>query len=263
MKRLTLLIALLLAAATTLAQDAKPKEPDYNVTRDFRSRVFEIHNRSPHDVAGAIQLLGSGFKGAGLSVNDELHTITVRDFPENIATIDEAIKRLDVPAPASTDALLRIWIVIGSKSPIPNAQALPESLDPVLKELRSTLSYSHYALMAATVSRVARGVAAENSGIAEPSSIGMTARDGQPIIYSYRMRQPSLTTSGDRAAVSTEDFRFSMRVPIDLGSGKGVQYQDVGFDAPVTVRDREKVVLGTTTMGDKALIVIVAAEIAK
>jgi hypothetical protein len=263
MKRLTLLIALLLAAATSFAQETKSKEPDYNMTREFRSRVFEIHNRSPHDIAGAVSLLGSGFKGAALSVNEELHTITVRDFPENIATIDEAIKRLDVPAAASTDALLRIWIIIGSKSPIPNAQSLPESLEPVLKELRTTLSYSHYALMAATVSRVARGVAAENSGIAEPTSIGMTAREGQPIVYSYRMRQPSITTSGERAAVSTEDFRFSMRVPIDLGSAKGSQYQDVGFDAPVTVRDKEKVVLGTTTMGDKALIVVVAAEISK
>ena len=156
---------------------------------------------------------------------------------------------------------LRTWIVIGSKTPIPNAQSLPEDLEPVVKELRSTLQYSHYALMAANVSRVSRGIQAENSGIAEASSIGMAAREGQPIVYSYRMREPTIVKNGDRSAVSSAGFRFAMRFPID--TGKGIQYQDVGFETPVTVHDKEKVVIGTTTMGDKALIVIVTADIMK
>jgi hypothetical protein len=261
MKRLITVIALLLAAVASFAQETKPQEPDYNTTREFRSKVFEIRNREPEDVASAIKLLGSGFKGSGLNINRELHTITVRDFPENVATMEEAIKRLDVPSAVTTDALIRVWIVIGSKTAISNAQAIPEDLEPVLKELRSTLRYSNYALMAGTVSRVARGIAAENSGIAEATALGLTPHEGQPVIYSYRMRQPVMTNVGDRAAVSSSGFRFSMRYPID--TGKSIQYQDVGFEAPVTVRDKEKVVLGTTTMGDKALIVVIAADFTK
>ena len=258
MKRLLIAVTLLLTVAA-FAEDTKKEEAEYNTSRDFRNRVFEVKNRAPQDIASAIGFLGSGVKGAGLSVNRELGTITVRDFPENIAAMDEAIKRLDHPPAATLDASLRIWIVIGSKSPIANAQPLPESLQPVVKELRSTLRYEHYALMAANVSRVARGVAIENSGIAEPTSIGMTAREGQPILYAYTLRQPSISTSGP--SVITESFRFNMKVPIDMG-GK-IQYQNVGFETPVTMRDNEKVVIGTTTMGDKALIVIVTAEIAK
>ena len=46
-----------------------------------------------------------------------------------------------------------------------------------------------------------------------------------------------------------------MKVPLDVGDGK-VQYQSVGFETPVSIRQGEKVVIGTTTMRDKALIVV-------
>ena len=258
MKRIVLAIVLLLVTLPNFAQE---KEPEYVTNREFKSRVFEVHNRDAHDIANSIRLLGSGAKGAAVDVNGQLKTITVRDFPENLATIEQAIQRLDVPANATTEASLRTWVVIGSKTPIPNAQALPEDLEPVVKELRTTLQYSHYTLMAANVSRVSRGIQAQNSGIAEATALGMTPREGQPVIYSYVVREPMIVSNGDHASMSTAGFRFSMRFPID--TGKGIQYQDVGFETPVTVRDKEKVVIGTTTMGDKALIVIVTADITK
>lgn len=260
MKRILLAIALLLTALPSFAQETK--EPEYVTNRDFRSKVFEVHNRDAHDIASSIRLLGSGAKGAAVDVNSQLKTITVRDFPENLATIEAAIQRLDVPAKVSTDAEMRVWVVIGAKSPVNGGQSLPEELEPVVKELRSTLRYSHYALMAATVNRVARGIMVEGSGVAEPEALGMTVKPEQPVLYTYRLRQPSIVAAGDRQALSAESFNFGMRIPIDVGKGS-IQYQNVGFDTPVTVRDKEKVVIGTTTMGDKALIVIVTADITK
>jgi hypothetical protein len=262
MKRIILALSLLLIALPNFAQEAKEKEPEYVVNRDFRSKVFDVQNRDPHDLANALRLLGSGARGAGMDVNSQLKTITVRDFPESLATIEQAIKRLDVPAPVRTDAEMRVWIVIGSKSPVTGAQSLPEDLEPVIKELRSTLRYSNYALMAATVNRVARGIMVEGSGVAEPTALGMTTKPDQPVMYTYRLREPSIVTANDRSALSAASFNFGMRIPIDVGKGS-MQYQNVGFDTPVTIRDKEKVVIGTTTMGDKALIVIVTADITK
>ena len=59
--------------------------------------------------------------------------------------------------------------------------------------------------------------------------------------------------------VDIERFSFSMRVPIVVKAGGEAQYQNVGFETPVSLRNKEKVVIGTTTMGDKALIVVVTA----
>jgi hypothetical protein len=142
MKRvITLLLVVLFSAASFTQEKAKD---DYNTVREFRNKVFSIQNREPRTSASAVKLLGSGLKGADLSVNEELRTITVRE----------------------------------------------------------------------------------------------------------------------RSTVAIDNFNFSMRVPLDVGNNS-IQYQSIGFETPVAVREGEKVVIGTTTMREKALIVVVTATVKK
>jgi len=260
MKRLTLFIAALFVAAASMAQD-KPAADDYNTVREFRSKVFEVHNRDAREVASSVKLMGSGFKGSGLSVNNELHTITVRDFPENLASIEAAITRLDQPITDAPDIEMKISVLIGSKTPLPGAGTIPDELAPVVKQLESTLRYAHYGLMTATVQRTKPGNGLTGSGVAEPTLLGMTAKEGQPILYNYRLRR-IVATGGERPSIDIESFDFSMRVPINVGGANPIQYQSVGFETPVSIRQNEKVVIGTTTMGEKALIVVVTASVA-
>lgn len=255
MKRLITLIAILLLALPLLAEEPKKSGEDFNENRAFKNKVFDVQNRDPGDVANAIRLLGSGFKGAGISVNSQLRTITVRDYPENIAAIEEAIKRLD-RAEAAPNITFNIAVLIGSKTPLPNAAPVPEELTAVVKQLQSTLRYTSYGLLTATIHRTKPGMGIESSGVAEPALVGMTVKEGRPIFYSYAFRQ----ISAAEKMLNVERFSFDMRVPIDIGNG-GMQYQNVGFNTPVSIRQNEKVVIGTTTMGDKALIVVVTANV--
>jgi hypothetical protein len=258
MKRITIIIAALLIAASAIAQE---KTDDYNTVRDFRSKVFEVHNREAEEVASSIRLLGSGFKGAGLSINNEMHTITVRDFPENIAAIEGAIARLDHAIADAPDIEMKISVLIGSKTPLAGAATVPDELAPVVKQLESTLRYAHYGLMTATVQRTKPGLGLKGSGVAEPTLLGMTVKEGQPILYSYHLFHIT-ATSGERPSIDIENFEFSMRVPISVGGTTPTQYQSVGFETPVSIHQNEKVVIGTTTMEDKALIVVVTATVA-
>jgi hypothetical protein len=258
MKRIATLLVLLLFAVLPLFADTPKKEEEFNENKAFKNKVFEVHNRTALDLATAVRLLGSGFKGAGLSVNNDLHTITVRDFPENIAAIEEALSRLD-RAETSPEISLNIAILIGSKTALPGASAVPEELAPVVKQLQSTLRYANYGLLAATMHRTKAGNGIENSGVAEPSLLGMTAKETRPVFYHYRFRDIAIGDQG----VSVANFTFGMKVPVEMGAGSGSQYQDVGFDTPVNLRQNEKVVIGTTTMGDKALIVVVTAKVEK
>jgi hypothetical protein len=250
-----IIVALLLVATPAFAQEKKtPEEPEYNSVREFRNKVFEIHNREPREVAQSVKLLGSGFKGADLSVNSELKTITVRDFPENIAAIEEAIKRLDHAAAPTPDIEFKISVLIGAKKEL-NVASVPEELEPVVRQLQSTLRYSHYGLMTAALQRAKPGNGVRGSGVAESTLLGIPTNLERPIFYNYDMTRITATDSG----VDIERFAFSMRVPIVVKAGGEVQYQNVGFETPVSLRDKEKVVIGTTTMGDKALIVVVTA----
>jgi hypothetical protein len=250
-----LIAAILLTATAAFAQEKT--EPEYNTVREYKNKVFAVENREPRSIAAAVKLLGSGFKGSGLSVNDELRTITVRDFPENLAAIEEAIKRLDKPVAKTADIEMKISVLIGSKSPV-GGPAVPEELQPVVKQLQSTLTYTHYGLMTTTVQRTKPGAGIEGSGVAEPTLLGMTAVQERPIFYSYKARSIALGSSSE-ASLSMDNFEFSMRVPLDVGNS--IQYQSVGFQTPVTIRQKEKVVIGTTTMRDKVLIVVVTASV--
>ncbi|HKB78335.1 MAG TPA: hypothetical protein VKH35_01340 [Thermoanaerobaculia bacterium] len=257
MKRITILLALVLTATLALAQEEKKPE-DTVTTREFKTKIFEIHNRSSRDIYAAIRMLGSGFKGSAYDYNQEMHTITVRDFPENITTVEQAIQRLDRPAPAPSSIEMKISVLIGSKTPLPGA-AIPDDLAPVVKQLQSTLRYSHYGLLTANVHRTRAGDGIQGSGIAEPALLGMTAQSDRPILYTYRLHHIDVVPVAERQDVSIENFDFGMRFPIN--TGKEVTYQSVGFQTPVNVRPNEKVVIGTTTMGDKALIVVVTANV--
>jgi hypothetical protein len=256
MKRM--FIAILLVATAAVAQEKKSTEPDYNTTREFRNKVFEIRHRDPRIVAGSVKLLGSGFKGSDLSVSNELKTITVRDFPENLAAMEEAIKRLDRPAEVSPDIELRMWVLIGAKSALPGTP-VPEELAPVIKQLKSTLQYAHYGLLTSSVQRAKPGDNLTGSGVAEPTVLGFTDKEDRPILYNYRSRDIRFGVSSERPTVELSNLNFSMRVPINVGNA--VQYEGVGFETSVSLRNGEKVVLGTTTMRDKALIVVITASI--
>jgi len=259
-KRFIALLAVTLLSATTIVAQEKKETEEYNTVREFKNKVFDIHNRSARDIAASVRLLGSGFKGSALAINEELHTITVRDFPENIAAMEQAIARLDQPMAAEPDIELKISILIGSKSPMTGA-SVPDDLEPVVKQLQSTLRYAHYGLMTANVQHTRPGDnVVEGSGVAEPNLLGMTLQEGRPIMYSYRLMRIRVGAGSEKPPIDIGSFNFSMRFPINVGPG-GIQYQTVGFETQVTIRPNEKVVIGTTTMGDKALIVVVTANV--
>jgi hypothetical protein len=251
MKRL---IAILLFAAAVSAQETK-QEPAFNMTRDFKNKIFTLQYRDPQAVMRAIRLLGSGFRGAEMSFAEELKTITVRDFPENVAAIEEAIQRLDVASAATPDIEMKISVLIGSKATLGGA-TLPDELAPVVKQLSATLNYTHYGLMNASVHRTRSGKGIEGSGVTEATLFGMTVDPGRPVFYAYDLDAITVTTT----AVDIRNFKFTMRVPVEIANGS-FQYQDVGFETPVSLRPNEKVVIGTTTMRDKALIVVVTASV--
>lgn len=260
MKRTVFAVFILFLASIATAQEA-PKAPEraYTTTRDFRNRVFEVKHRDPRLLAVSVKLLGSGFQGADLSVNDELRTITVRDFPENIAAIEEAIKRLDQPVAGEAELEFHVYVLIGSNAPS-SARKLPDELVPVVKQLEATLRYSSYGLLTTSVHHTRAGNGIESSGVAEAKLLGMTTPDTKPIFYRYNLRRITVPQGATRESADVESFRFSMQVPISMGNND-VKYQDVGFETPVTIREGEKVVVGTTTMGDKALIVVVTATV--
>lgn len=265
MKRLLITMALALFAASVAAQETEAKTeaqavaPTEAQARQFRSKIIEIHYRDPRLIASALKLLLSGARSSDLAINDELKTITVRDFPENIATIEEAIKRLDRPAAPAQDIELKMSVLIGSNTPLEPAATMPEDLASVVKQLRATLRYTHYALLTTIVARTKPGNGLDGSGAVDSLLLGTSQQKGDMITYNYQLSRIAVSSTADVPSIGIESFAFNARVPITVGGG--TQRENVGFHTPVSIREKEKVVIGTATAGDKALIVVVSATV--
>jgi len=251
------------AKAATPPATAPPSESRYVETTGFKTRIFEVKYGDPGRFVSLLASLTSGFKGAEVRYQPEFGTITARDFPENLAAMEEALKRLDKPQPPRPSLELHIHILIASDSAASGAQEYPQELAEVIKQLQGTLRYKAYSLVASGIQRAkeggggvnssgAIGIGVDSSGVAvwgNPNAPGVRPANAH---YDYSIRPISIDSSADgRRSIEINDFRFQMNWP---GS-------QVGFSNPLTLRDGEKVVVGTTTIGNGAVVVVLSAKI--
>ena len=214
-----------------------PSQANDPAERNFRSRVFEIKHRDPGTLANALYGLGSGFKGSMISANADFKTISVRDFPEHLTTIEEAIKRLDVPAAPHPDIEVHMYVLIASNAVGVNSE-VPTELKDVLTQLRSTLNYRNYELVASVVQRGTdspRGF----HGVGEadvPNPNPATPRTPMP--YEYTLKNIALVHNpAGGPTLQIGEFTFTT-----TGSQDRARVQTA-----LNLRDGERVVVGTAT----------------
>jgi hypothetical protein len=256
------LAVVLFAAASARAQGeqgAQQKGDEYVTQKVFQNRVFDVKNRDPLALARVLSPLTSGFRGAVVSPNQEFRTITVRDFPENIAVIEEAIRRLDTPEAPRPSVEFRVHMLLASNDDAAPSR-YPAELSDTVRQLQSSLGYKNFGLMGSQVVRSKEGRDTSNRGVADPKATG-DAAGKNPTAFNYTIRGVSLDSAGGRARVQLEEFTMEMNVPIARGAD--YVYQNVGFRNPVTLRDGETVVAGTMSIADKSVVVIISATTTK
>jgi type II secretory pathway component GspD/PulD (secretin) len=263
------LLATLLLATTALAQgnaqstQPAPEAEDRFVTqKGFNNRIFEVRHRDPSNLAVVLRTLGSGFRGAAVTSNNEFRTISVRDFPENITAMEEALRRLDQPEPPRPGVEFQVHLLAASNDAA-TTDTLPAGLGEVVTRLRSALGYRTYSLMGSQVIRSKDGrMDVSNKGVAAMVLASETVAAKSPAYYNYGIRQVNLDGAAGAANVRIEEFIFNLRIPIALPSGS-VTYEEVGFRNPVTLREGERVVAGTTSIADKSVVVVITATTAR
>lgn len=243
------------AAPAAVAQQPTPAPDNYVQHTSFKNRVFEVRHRDPEQLLGVIRLMTSGHKGAGASANRAFRTITVRDFPENLATIEEALKRLDTPEPSRPEVELRIHVLIASNAEGGASMPPPAELRDALNQLQSTLSFKNYGLLTTVLQRAKvtdnLGTVLHGEGSAQIAVPGGPT----PVTYRYTYNAQSLsqTTTGT-GAPTLQIGALSFQLDGGEIGGKASVRSDVGL------REGEKVVVGTAGLRDKALILVVTAR---
>lgn len=251
-----LLISISGAFGQQAAADVTQKsESDFVTEKGFKSKVFEVKYRDADSLAMVVRHLGSGFKGASISASSEFKTITVRDFPENLATMEEALKRLDTPAAPRPNIELHMYMLIASDTSAyvagPNAQ-IPSELKDVVTQLRETLRYRNYELATSIVQRLAESTRGfHGSGTAEVSGVDSTAVT-MPLPYQYLINTVSVVLNATGApTVQIREFAFTAQT----------EKERAEVQTALNLRDGEKVVVGTATIRNRALVIVLIAKL--
>jgi hypothetical protein len=266
-KIITTFFLILLLGTSVLSQQKQEsaKSPEYVDTAGFKGRIFEIKHGDPYSIASIIGPLGSGFKGAIIKSNRDPKLITVRDFPENIAVIEEAIKRLDVPTPPKPsqppgDRLpnleMRMFLLIASNIEGATNQ-YPDELKDVLKQLQSTLNYKNYYLLTPVVQRIYAPSGARGEGVTIVGAPLFEKQMRSVYWYSIKQFQPQLPFT-ETKTFFLNDFEFGFSGASDaerdfIGKAK--------LSNQLMIRDGEKVVLGTASLMDKALVLVLSVKV--
>jgi hypothetical protein len=255
-----LLLTLVAPAQTSAPQPAAPapKEPEYVTTREFKSRLFVVKHVTPYSLLSTLKVIGSGFRGATVTAVelDGVKAITARDFPENLAAMEEAIQRLDVPAQARKEVEVNIHVLLASRQPAA-ADSFPEELREVLATLKDTLNYRGFTLVTSFTQHTRDGSESiQGRGQAE---VPVKAAKGEPVLenlgLSWQIRSLRVD-AGLKVPVVLELKNFIMNV-----SERGSTVASLATD--IAMKDGDKVVVGSSVYRDKGLIVVVTAKVLK
>jgi hypothetical protein len=188
----------------------------------------------------------------------------VRDFPENIAAIEVALKRLDVPEQSPVSLEFQIHLLSASMDGSTKTE-LPKTLESVVTQLKATLKFTNYRYVSSALNRVNNGGKIESSGVTGslfPTPSGVTNTAENPSFYNYSLSNVKLTQDASgKETVQIDLFKFGVSVPLRINPGQ-TQYRDIGILTPLSLREGEMAVVGTANIGgsDEAIIVIVSVK---
>lgn len=240
-----LVLAILLAAPLGAQEQKKTDDGKPTV-----QKVFILKYADPRNVS---QLLG--IFGAGMAPNPELHALAVTSAPEIMPAIEDAIKRLDVPAAAPQNIELTAYYLIGGDADNTPGSSVPKELESVVTQLKNSFAFKNYRLLDELTLRTRTGFRAETSGSPGPVS------QGSPSI-STQFRIQSATLSADGSTVKIDRLQAGTRMPVVTGGPGQFTFVDLGLNADIDVKEGQKVVVGRLSVNkDQALFLVLTARV--
>ena len=228
-----LALAGMLAAQTPPLPETAPPAPP------TEKRIFQARYADARDLANVL-----GVFGYHIEANRDLHVLAVSAPHDVMAAIEDAIKRLDVPAAAPKDVDLIVYLVLASQQP-DGSGGVPAELQPVANELKGVLSFKSFRMLDTILLRTQPGNKATASGV-----IGGSDKT----LYDFTVNPSTVTEDSKGRLIRLDNLALNLHMP--GGTGAGIHTE-------ITVREGQKVVVGKSNMGgaDQALILVVTAKV--
>jgi hypothetical protein len=165
----------------------------------------------------------------------------------------------------------QLFLIVGTNQDVQDTK-LPAALDPIIKQLRSTLPFKNYRLAATLINRVKNEGRLDLSWIGGPlASPTGAASNVTPSFSQFKVRQVKLVRNTEnQQVVQMLGFNFGARVPIQTPGAIAangavaptVAYENTGVSTDISMREAEPVIVGTLNIGPSgdAIILVVSAK---
>ena len=165
----------------------------------------------------------------------------------------------------------QLYLLIATNQDIGDTK-LPVALESVVKQLRASLPFRNYRLVATLINRV------KNEGRLNLKWIGgplfasaSSASAGTPSFNEFSVNSVKLVRDGSgREYIRMDQFRFGARVPIQTSqtvasTGAGfpvINYEPTGLGTDISIREGEPAIVGTLNVGPSgdAIILVMTAR---
>ena len=166
----------------------------------------QVHNLLRNYVTG---------REASMDSDDRLHTIAVRGTPEAVATLEEAIRKLDV---APLDFELTVYLISTS---VQGGDQLPEALASTAKQLHGVFAYKGYQLLESFVLRGRDG-----QGLNQNAGADGTIKNST---YAFRYNRATVL-DGTPKIVSLQNLNLQVRLLTGKDAKGEPQYKTTGVN---------------------------------
>lgn len=236
------------------AQSDKPRQQDAPQP-DSVVKVFQIKYADVNQLARIFTAFG-----VPVQANEANKAIAVRGPKEIVAAIEESIKRFDVPPPPVKNLEFTVYLLESSAQP---GGKLPQTLDPVIKQLKTTFpNYRGYQLLETLVTRNREGGGSDVSGTLPPVIKDVPADS----TYLFRINKAVISQDDKGTTIRINGLKLALRVPVKAGGSQTqFTFRDVGITTDIDVRAGQQVVVGKANMvnSDDALFMVLTVKIAE
>jgi len=203
-----------------------------------QQRVFMLKYADARHVADVLAVFGYGIRA-----DRDMHVVAVSAPADAMSAIEDAVKRLDVPAAAPKDIDLVVYMIVASEQTSAGT-GLPPELQPVADELKKIFAYKGFRLLDSILLRTQPGNKASASGTI-PGEARTTS-------YSFEVQPSAVTEDPNGRLIRLDNLNLRM----DGGD------HNAGIRTEISVREGQRVVVGKSNIGSGgSLILVVTAKV--
>ena len=192
--------------------------------------------------------------------NRELRVIGVSAPAALMPTIEETIRRLDVPSAAPKNVELTVYLLLASDQ---ESGSVVAELEGVVKQLRTTFAFKGVRTIDTLVVRSRDKQSADVKGLAR-----FDTEIPNPSTYRFGYKAATILSDEKGRSIRLDGLRFSAQIVVKRQSEAassvfGYDALDAGFGTDVDVREGQKVVVGKAAVGgtNSALILVITAKV--